>query len=103
MARWRLTPHSETVLANWNKTATPAHRQRLAEVLETIGDGTWKDRWWNQPSPAVKDATEVRAGDGLILIARKFVDRGTDQAWIELRGVWVVEDDEADLWDLPDR
>lgn len=97
MARWRLTRNAETILANWTRTATADHRQRLADVLESIADDTWKQRWWNQPSPEVKGATEVRAGDGLVMVARKNFDRNTGIAWIDLRGIWVVADDEADL------
>jgi hypothetical protein len=96
MGRWRLTPRGEAVLAEWKKTAAPAHQHRLGEVLETIGAGSW-GRWWNQPYPSNPAFTELRAGNGLIVLARGTVDGEEDLMWIDLAGIWVVDRDDADL------
>jgi hypothetical protein len=94
---WRLTPDSEAVLAAWREKASPAHQRRLAEVLGTLADGSWRVRWWNQEYPSNRDLREIRAGDGLIVLLHEPLDGGEPVAWIDLVSVSVVEDDEADL------
>jgi len=97
MGGWRLTPHGEAVLAEWKKTATPAHQHRLGEVLDSIGDGSWEGRWWNEPYPPNPDFTELRAGDGLIVLAKGTLDGEEELTWIDFAGIWVVDRDDADL------
>lgn len=100
MTEWRLTPEGESVLAEWMKTATAAHKQRMAEVLESIEDGTWERGWWNRPYPPNTNITEIRGGDGLIVL---FNDLELESAevdgvqWIDPVRIWVVDQDDADL------
>lgn len=99
MDGWRLTPNGEEALARFEEKASPEQRRRMGEVFETIINGTWRNgRWWTGTVPEVENMTEVRAGDGVILHARKYIDPDNpDLVWIDVAGAWVVEDDEADL------
>lgn len=100
MAEWRLTPDGESVLAEWMKNATAVHKQRIAEVLESVEDGIWKDRWWNQPYPPNTNIAEIRPGDGLIILVHdlEFESAKLDGVRrIDLFRIYVVDRDDADL------
>lgn len=100
MADWRLTPDGEKVLAEWMQTATAAHKQRIAEVLESIEAGSWKGRWWNQPYPPNTNIAEIRPGDGLIVLVHDLELQSAKPdglRWIDLLRIHVVDRDDADL------
>jgi hypothetical protein len=86
VATWRLTSHGETVLANWRKNATRADQESMAEVLETITNGTWRDMWWSHPYPTDSETIEIRPRDGLHILARGWIDEDEtdDVIWVDL-------------------
>lgn len=98
MTRWRLTPQAEKKLVDWRAGATLASQRRMTDVLETIDDGSWYLRWWNQPYPPDPSITEIRAGDGLIILTRLVNGEDPGTGWIDLVTITVVDDDEADLF-----
>ena len=74
MDRLRLTTTGERDVAEWMQTASRADRERMAEFLETLQDGTWQSRWWYAKFPPEPDAFEVRPDDGLYVYIRLMVD-----------------------------
>ena len=46
MSRLRLAPKVEQYVAAWKANASREDRERIAQVLETMADGSWLGRWF---------------------------------------------------------
>lgn len=101
MTRLRLRPHVEEYVVEWATTASREDRERIAEFVETLADGSWASRWYRAPDqerqsiershrpylPA-PEWTQVEPDEGLVVSMQ--VERQPDAA--ELRAeLWVEE------------
>lgn len=48
--RLRLRPHVEEYVVQWSATASGEDRERVAEFVESLADGSWYIRWYPDPS-----------------------------------------------------
>ncbi|MFF4413866.1 hypothetical protein ACFYY8_15145 [Streptosporangium sp. NPDC001559] len=76
MAELRLQAGSEQILARWWESAKPKEgdQQLVCEVLRTIADGTWRDRWYPPEDLAndqpVLPVRAFRPRDSLVILVR---------------------------------
>ncbi|TDD97704.1 hypothetical protein [Actinomadura rubrisoli] len=74
MRRLRPTTETQRVVAEWSASASPDHRQRLAELLRTLDDGCWETRWWNEQCSSEPEVYELRFDTAAHVFMRIFVD-----------------------------
>lgn len=89
MARLRLSRHGEQVLADWGSLASGEDRHRMAEVLESLADGTWRDRWFWQPYPGDRGLREIRPRDGLHVFVREEPDEAAGVSFLDIDTISV--------------
>jgi hypothetical protein len=95
MSRLRLTPKVEEYVARWQVEASPEDRERIAQVLEAMADGSWL-RWFPDeedgeylPAPAwtkfwpdkglvVMIQVEGQSPDGVDEVTRMGIYRAVD-------------------------
>lgn len=94
-----LTANSQKVIAAWQAKDPPAAaRARLAEVLETLEDGTWDaPRWHPLDDPPNPDFVALRPGESLQVYFHIVVD--DDAGFREAADVVSIDVDER--YNLP--
>lgn len=80
MRRLRLTERSRQVVAVWTAGASPEHRRRAAELLRTLLDGSWDDRWYWQPTSATPEVVEIRIDRSVPVFVEIFRDEDDGMA-----------------------
>lgn len=83
MPEWRFTPEGESVFSEWDKTAPGRHRELMAELLESIADGSWEGRWRWEPNPTYTDVVEIWPEEYFLVSVRAHLDEHAPVWWIE--------------------
>lgn len=74
MRRLRPTKQSAEVVADWSAAAPPEAKQRLAELLRTLADGTWETRWRHGQYSNEPEIIEIRIDTTVHVFMRVFLD-----------------------------
>lgn len=89
MARLRLSPEGEQIVANWMGGASREDRDKMALVLETLDAGTWRNRWWTKQYPADRALWEIRPREGLQVFVREVPDEPSGLPFLDIDAIHV--------------
>lgn len=113
MSRLRLVPNIEQYVADWQADASREDRERIAQVLETMADGSWLGRWFPDeedgeylPAPAwtkfwpdkglvVMIQVDGQSPDGVDEVTKMVIHRSTEPTEDEFGVRLPFERDEA--------
>ena len=70
----RLSEEGDRALAQWHGSPhrTPERDSRIADVLMTIVDSTWHQRWYWHPDVTDPDARIILPDHGLAIVIRPY-------------------------------
>lgn len=84
MRRLRPTDQSRRVVADWCTTATQEHKRRMAELLRTLADGSWEDRWKPLPYSSNPDVIGVSIDTYVQVFMRVFLDEDDHELYADI-------------------
>lgn len=74
MRRLRPTVRSQEVVADWSTSASGEHKRRMAELLRSLDDGRWVERWWWEQCSSDPEVYELRFDTNAHVFMRVLVD-----------------------------
>lgn len=88
MRRLRPTARSELVVTEWGAAASAEQRARAVELLRTLDDGTWDERWWWEPVSSGPEVVEIRIDADVPVFMAIFVDESDG---VEYGDIFAIE------------
>lgn len=71
----RLSEDGRRVFAEWARSASPADRALVGQVLESVADGTWKSpRWFYTRDAQDRHMLLIQPREGLVVVVRFVFD-----------------------------
>lgn len=89
MSGLRLSEDGRQVFAEWARSASPADRALVGQVLESVADGTWKTpRWFYTRDAEDRHVVLIQPRDGLVVAVRFVFDNLPEEPdAFDLRGI----------------